>query len=185
MKRYVIFAGVNGAGKTTLYQTSEEYRDIPRVNVDEIVREIGNWKDPQTVAKAGRIAVKRIKEYMDSGQSFNQETTLCGRSIFSLIKRAKELGYAVDLFYVGLQSEELAIERVNQRVKAGGHGIPEEDIRRRYRESLNNLQKVITLCDSVRIYDNTEEFKRIGSYAHGECIDMVDNLPEWSAFLNE
>ena len=62
MKRYIIFAGVNGAGKTTLYQTYKEIKDIPRVNLDEIVRENGNWKNSQDVARAGRIAVHLVKE---------------------------------------------------------------------------------------------------------------------------
>ena len=61
MKKYIIIAGVNGAGKSTLYQTLENLKEMPRVNVDEIVREIGNWKNISDVFKAGKIAVKRIR----------------------------------------------------------------------------------------------------------------------------
>ena len=53
MRKYVIYAGVNGAGKTTLFQSSEEYLDLPRINLDEIVREIGSWRDSKNVAAAG------------------------------------------------------------------------------------------------------------------------------------
>ena len=168
MKKYIIFAGVNGAGKTTLYQASRGYNDILRVNIDEIVRGFGSWKNNADVYKAGKMAVKQIKEYFDDGISFNQETTLCGHSIFRNIEKAKRLGYVVELYYVGLDSAELAKSRVAQRVRDGGHGIPPEDIERRYTESLENLKKVIPECDCVNIYDNTKSFRMIASFVHGE-----------------
>lgn len=182
MKTYVIFARVNGAGKSTLYQVSKEYYQLPRVNVDEIVREIGSWKDKKDVAKAGRIAVKMIKDYFAKGISFNQETTLCGHSIIKNILDAKERGYYVDLNYVGLDSAKLAIERVKARVLSGGHGIPEEDVIRRYDESMRNLKSVFALCDRVRIYDNTESFVKIASFYNGICTDKASELPKW--FMN-
>ena len=181
MKRYLIFAGVNGAGKTTLYQTHSEYKNLPRVNMDEIVRSFGSWKDRSDVMKAGKIAVGRIREYFEQGMSFNQETTLCGHSIFRNIKRAKNLGYEVELYYVGLSSAELAQIRVEQRVRDGGHGVPAEDIKRRYGESLENLRKISPLCDRVIIYDNTTAFKRIASLVRGEIKDCVEEVPEWCA----
>ena len=79
MKRYVIFAGVNGAGKTTLYQTNENIKKLPRVNVDEIVRDFGSWENFSDVVTAGRKAVALINDYFSKGMSFNQETTLCGK----------------------------------------------------------------------------------------------------------
>ncbi len=71
MKRYVLFGGVNGAGKTTLYQTNETYLNMPRINMDEIVREFGSWRVPADVSKAGMIAVRKIKDYFEKGISFN------------------------------------------------------------------------------------------------------------------
>lgn len=179
MKKYVIFAGVNGAGKTTLYQTNEEYLDLPRINLDEIVRGIGSWKNSKDISEAGKIAVRNIQNLFNEGRSFNQETTLCGHSIFRNIDKAKALGFEIDLSYVGLQSAEIAIARVAQRVRAGGHGIPEEDIRRRYDESLHNLKKVISLCDRVRIYDNTNKFEIVAVYNKGICVDHIDDIPNW------
>ncbi len=179
MKRYVLFAGVNGAGKTTLYHTNEKYIDMPRINIDEIVREYGSWRIFADVSKAGMLAVRKIKEYFDEGISFNQETTLCGKSIFNNIKYAKELGYEVDLNYVGLDSADLAKKRVADRVKKGGHGIPDKDIERRYYESLDNLKKVIPMCDHVKIYDNSDSFTKIASFYQGRCIDSVEIIPEW------
>ena len=179
MKIYVIFAGVNGAGKSTLYQSSEEYLGLPRVNLDEIVKEIGSWKVEKDAVKAGMIAVKMIKDYFEKGISFNQETTLCGHSIIRNIHKAKEYGYYVDMNYVGLDSSELAIQRVKKRVLDGGHGIPDEDVIKRYSESIKNLKTVISICDKVTVYDNTKSFRRIALFIEGKCIDKADEIPMW------
>ena len=183
MKRYVIFAGVNGAGKTTLYQTNENIKKLPRVNVDEIVRDFGSWENFSDVVTAGRKAVALINDYFSKGMSFNQETTLCGKSILRNIRRAKELQYRVELYFVGLESPNLAKERVRQRVKAGGHGVPEKDIERRYFESLKNLVEIMPLCDHVELYDNTETFRQIATFEFGNCVDKDEQVPLWCSKL--
>ena len=63
MKKYILIAGVNGAGKSTLYQTQESLKNMLRINTDEIVKSFGNWQNSSDVLKAGKIAVKKIKEY--------------------------------------------------------------------------------------------------------------------------
>ena len=80
---------MNGAGKSTLYQTLDEIKDIPRVNIDNIVRESGDWRNPSDVIKAGKVAVGLIEEYFKKQCSFNQETTLCGNSILRNIKKVR------------------------------------------------------------------------------------------------
>lgn len=185
MKKYVIFAGVNGAGKSTLYNTSQFKNTLPRVNSDEILKTFGDWRNEFDAMKAGKLAVKMIDEYFKSEKSFNQETTLCGHSIFKNIRRAKEQGYLVEMFYVGLQSSLLAKERIAIRVKKGGHGIPDEDVDRRYDESLSNLQKAIVLCDLVSIYDNSDNFRRIAIYKNGKLCLLSRNIPGWfSKYVN-
>lgn len=179
MKKYIIFAGVNGAGKTTLYQTDSTYKKLPRVNLDEIVRKFGSWRNNADVLMAGKIAVKQIKDLFDNEESFTQETTLCGHSILKNIEKAKQLGYKVELYYVGLASSELAKQRVAQRVRDGGHGIPPKDIERRYVESLKNLEKVIPICERVKIYDNTKALKKIASFVRGDCKDCAEDIPHW------
>ena len=81
MKKYIIFAGVNGAGKSTLYMTNPVIENMPRVNVDEIVRSIGDWRNIHDVAKAGKMAVAKLEECFRNGVPVNQETTLCGKGI--------------------------------------------------------------------------------------------------------
>ena len=150
-----------------------------RINLDEIVRSFGDWRNPEDVGKAGKIAIKMIEDYFAEGVSFNQETTLCGKSIVKNIIRAKDLGYSVELYYIGLDSPEIAKERVRYRVAAGGHGIPEEDIERRYYESLKQLVKVIPLCNTVLLFDNSKVFELIAEYRNGACYMEVEDAPKW------
>ena len=179
-KKYTIFAGVNGAGKSTLYAvTKDDSLAKNRINSDEILREnSGNWRSLKDQSLAMKEAVRRINSYLGQGVSFNQETTLTGRSIINNILKAKKQGYVIDIHYVGVENADIAIERVHTRVKRGGHGIAEDDIRRRYTESLNNLVKVIPLCDKVMVYDNTKEFERIAMFRAGKLI-MVNNNCKW------
>ena len=168
MKKYIIIAGVNGAGKSTLYQTIENLKEIPRVNIDEVVREIGDWKNASDVFKAGKIAIKRISQYFNEGITFNQETTLCGKTIIQNILKAKELGYFIELHYVGVDSVEIAKQRVAYRVLHGGHGISEKDIEKRYEESFRQLNFILKECNLVVFYDNTEKFRRFAIYKDGK-----------------
>ena len=143
MRKYILYAGVNGAGKSTLYMTTH-YKDMmPRVNTDEILREFGDWRNTSDLMKAGRIAVERLNSYLSEGITFNQETTLCGHSILRTIYRAKQLGYVIELHYVCVDSPAIAKKRIAERVKMGGHGIPDKDVEKRFGESLRNLHKII------------------------------------------
>lgn len=156
---YTIFAGVNGSGKSTLYNTPYIYHDNlgVRINSDEIlVANGGDWRNAKDQAEAMKEAVHLIKDCIKKGVSFNQETTLSGRSIINNILNAKKSGFKIKLYYVGLESSKLAIQRVADRVNKGGHGIPKEDIERRYNTSLSNLKEVIPLVDNLHIYDNSK-----------------------------
>jgi predicted ABC-type ATPase len=179
MKKYILYAGVNGAGKSTLYNTTHYCETMPRINTDEIVREFGDWRNTADLMKAGKIAVAKLKQYMEEGVTFNQETTLCGHSIYNSIVKAKGLGYFVEMHYVGVDSAEIAIERIAKRVKEGGHDVPRGDVERRYIESSKNLISIIPLCDLVALYDNTEKFRRFAIYKNGELMLVSNKLPIW------
>jgi len=179
VKKYILIAGVNGAGKSTLYQSLQSLQDMPRVNTDEILREFGDWRNMGDVIAAGKIAVKRIYQYFDEDITFNQETTLCGKSIFNNIEKAKKRGYFIELHYIGVESVDIAKERVLKRVKQGGHGIAEKDIERRYVETFDNLKLVLPKCDLAAFYDNTLEFRRFAIYKNGNQIRVSHNTPIW------
>ena len=167
MKKYILIAGVNGAGKSTLYQSIDSLKSMERVNTDEIVRTFGDWRNSMDVMKAGKIAVRKIDDFFRHGITFNQETTLCGNSILKNIDRAKSLGYVIEIHYVGVESVEIAKQRIAYRVEHGGHGIPEVDVERRYEESFARLNMLKDKCDLVVLYDNTESFIRFAIYKNG------------------
>lgn len=178
-KKYILFAGANGTGKSTLYEILPDKPDVPRVNIDEIAKKYGSWRDITVMLKAGREAVRSIRQYMDDGISFNQETTLCGKSILKNIRMAKLKGYNIEMHYVGVDSVSICKERIAYRVSLGGHGIPDSDVERRYAESLRNLRVLLPEIDSVTFYDNTVSFQSIAASRNGIIEILTENLPKW------
>ncbi len=166
-------------GKSTLYQLLQSLHDMPRVNADEILRGFGDWRNSTDIMTAGKIAVKKIAKYFDEGITFNQETTLCGKSIINNITKAKNRGYFIELHYIGVESAEIAKERVTGRMKRGGHGIAEQDIERRYIETFDHLKIVLPECDLVAFYDNTIEFRRFAIYKNGKPVKISHSVPSW------
>ena len=128
---------------------------------------------------AGKIAVEKITEYLNSGVSFNQETTLCGKSIIKNIIKAKELGYFIELHYVSVDSVQIAKDRVKHRGENGGHGIPERDIEKRYIETFQQLNYILKMCNLVAFYDNTESFRRFAICKNGELVRISNKVPAW------
>jgi predicted ABC-type ATPase len=179
MKKYIIFAGVNGAGKTTIYPLQRLDSTMPRINTDEIVREIGKWYNPPDIIKAGKIAVQRYNDYVKQGITFNQETTLCGMSILKNIKQAKENGYVIEMHYVGVDSVEIAKDRIKERVASGGHGIPDKDVERRYINSFKNLKQIMNDIDLLIFYDNTTIVRRFSIYRKGVRVTLSSTVPNW------
>lgn len=179
MKKYILIAGVNGAGKSTLFYSLDELNDMPKINTDDIIKEIGKWDNFSDVLKAGKIAVERINQYIEAGITFNQETTLCGKSVIRNIRKAKNEGYYIEIHYVGVDTVEIAKERVRYRVLNGGHGIPEKDIERRYVETFQNLKEIFKDCDLMAFYDNTVEFRRFAIYENGKQIMISEEVPNW------
>lgn len=180
-KTFTIFAGVNGVGKSTLYNTPflEKEKLGIRINTDEIVRSFGDWKNEVDQAKAGRIAIKLRKDCIDKSLSFNQETTLTGKSIIKFIDQVKEKGYKVYLFYVGVNSPEIAKERIAGRVKKGGHNIPSETVEKRYYESIENLKVVLPKVDLAEIYDNSNLYTLVITKNEGVIKSQTKELPKW------
>lgn len=159
-KRIIIIAGPNGAGKTTFaleYLPNEAGCSL-FVNADLIADGLSPF-DPGLVAlRAGRLMLEEINRHARSGASFAFETTLSGRRYVQQIPRWRRSGYRVQLIFLQLQNEALAIERVAVRVRQGGHSVPEEVIRRRFKQGWRNFQNIYReLVDSWQVYDNSGE----------------------------
>ena len=182
-KVFYLFAGVNGAGKSTLYNSESLNNDIKntiRINTDEIVREIGDWKNNSDQLKAAKIAINLRNECFLYGKSFNEETTLTGKTILKTIDRAKELGYELQLFYVGVSSTEIAKERIKNRVEKGGHHIENDIVEKRYYESLKNLKEIILKFDKVYLYDNSKKYKNIFSFSNNKILFKDNKSISWA-----
>ena len=173
-KYFYIFAGVNGSGKSTLYKTNflnQNIKNSIRINTDEIVYSFGDWKSSIDQIKAGKIAIQLRNKCFLEEKSFNEETTLTGKTILKIIDKAKDLGYKIHLYYIGIDNPEIAKERVKNRIARGGHGISSNLIEKRYYESLQNLEKIIYQCDSIEIYDNSKKFIRIFYYEDNQVFE--------------
>jgi predicted ABC-type ATPase len=137
---YVI-AGPNGAGKTTFATDflPEFVQCREFVNADLIAAGLSPFASETQAMRAGRLVLVRIKELAEARQDFAFETTLAGRSYVKLISGLSESGYNVVLFFLWLPSADEAVARVANRVRQGGHDIPEATIRRRFRAGLYNF----------------------------------------------
>lgn len=163
MPKLYILSGCNGSGKTTA-----SYTLLPQllectefVNSDEFAKSFSPFNPSEASIVASRFMLMRIEYLLSRKEDFSIETTLATRSLVGIINTAKEAGYSIILLYFWLSSPELAIQRVRNRVKAGGHNIPENVIRRRYIMGLQYFfETYIPLSDRWVLADNsTSPFK--------------------------
>ncbi len=137
----VILVGPNGAGKSTVAPTLlhgalavNEF-----VNADVIARGLSAF-DPESVSiTAGRVMLARLHELAERRESFAFETTLASRSFAPWLRDLGACGYEIHMLFLWLPSADFAVERVAQRVRSGGHDVPADAVRRRYRAGLRNF----------------------------------------------
>jgi len=178
---YVI-SGCNGAGKTTASYTilSEMLQCRDFVNSDEIARGISPFDLSHAAIDAGRVMLKRIKDLTDTKEDFAFETTLAVRSYANLIEKTKKKGYEIMLVYFWLNSPDLAVERVQNRVIAGGHSIPENVIRRRYWSGMRNLFNIyIPLSDRWLLINNSETPSSLIAEGSGQKETKIYNREDY------
>ncbi|MDW5317084.1 zeta toxin family protein [Rhizobium sp. PL01] len=150
----IILGGPNGSGKSSAYAKLK--LDGVWINADEIAKKLTGASDGRAAAMAaGRAAIRQLAEMITTKTSFIYETTLSSQQSINLMRDAKAAGFSVDLYYTALDSVEKNIERVRQRVEAGGHDIPEDDIRRRCKGSLDKLTAALKLADEALLIDNS------------------------------
>ncbi len=159
-KTLYIIAGCNGAGKTSAsISILPQILDCKEfVNADEIARGLSPFNPESVAIEAGRLMLQRINVLLEGDNSFSIETTLSTKSYKSLIQRAKEKGFYIQLLFFWLPSPEYAEKRVAQRVKEGGHNIPTDVIHRRYWAGIKNLFEIyIPIVDSWMLIKNTKK----------------------------
>ncbi|RCW41616.1 putative ABC-type ATPase [Paenibacillus prosopidis] len=173
-----VFAGTNGAGKSTITDVlAHQVGEV--IDTDAIAKRM-NPDNPEAAAvKAGRETLKRVQVCIDQRRDFSIETTLAGGNVLRQMERAKEAGFGITMYYVGLKNVDYHIERVARRVEAGGHSIPEADIRRRYDRSLDKVPQAIRLADRVFVFDNSTGFKKTLDVNQGLIQIHTSVIPKW------
>lgn len=156
--KVIIIAGPNGAGKTTFAQEflPQEAGCPVFVNADLIAAGLSPFAPERAAIQAGRLMLDAIAQHVAKRESFAFETTLSGRGYARQIPRWRQLGYRVELFFLSLTSADMAVQRVAERVRQGGHDIPEATIRRRFDSGARLFRDVYQpLVDQWVFYDNS------------------------------
>lgn len=155
----IVATGVNGAGKSTILGRHIQSVGGAYYDPDERTRahvRAGLSRDDAN-GRSWREGYEALRRAIDAGTTFTFETTLGGRSIVAELFRALARGRNLTIYYVGLESVELHLQRVAARVKRGGHDIPEAKIRERFASSRENLLGLIGTQASIRVWDNSDE----------------------------
>lgn len=176
----VVLGGPNGAGKSTAASRLLP-AELTFINADEVAKRLPKYPSTAADLEAARLVLQAMDELEQRGADFAVETTLAGRSLVSRVTRLRSLGYFFRLIFVWAPSVEYAIRRVADRVRMGGHDIPEETIRRRYMLGLKNFfQLYRPLADHWGMYSNTEtEGFRIIAEGRGRDIDQIVDPELW------
>jgi predicted ABC-type ATPase len=163
--RCVIIAGPNGAGKTTFAREflPREAGIVHFVNADLIAAGLSPLKPELASLAGGRLLLKELDRLAAARADFAFESTLSGLTYATRLKKWKAAGYRVEIVFLRLASVRLALRRIANRVKQGGHHVPAADVRRRFHRGWNNFEKTYrTLADAWAVYDNSaEQFKLI------------------------
>ena len=158
MPDVIVIAGPNGAGKSTLapYLLRDRFGILEFVNADTIAQGLSAFSPESAALDGGRVMLSRLAELAGERADFAFETTLATRSYVRWLAELRGVGYRIHLVFIWLPSADFAMERVAQRVRAGGHNIPEDLIRRRYERGLDNLFRLyLPVTDSWQVYDGS------------------------------
>lgn len=163
-------AGSNGAGKSTFHRKLLADKGLPFVNADVLAKEL---KLGAYEAASLADEVRRLK--FEKRESFIMETVFSDPigAKLHFLEQARREGYAVTLFFIGLESAELSAARVHARVQAGGHDVPTEKLMARYERTLDNLERAIPVLPRIVIYDNSsylEPYRLLGEFRDGRWL---------------
>lgn len=166
--KIIIIAGPNGAGKTTFAREflPQEAGCPIFVNADLIAAGLSPFAPERAALQAGRLTLAAIAQHVAKRESFAVETTLSGKAYATQIPVWRQLGYRVELFFLSLPTADIAVERVAQRVRQGGHDIPEATIRRRFDAGKRLFAEVYPpLVNQWILYDNAGDEPQLISWS--------------------
>ncbi len=184
----IIIAGPNGAGKSTLAPLllKDTLTVMEYVNSDTIALGLSAFQPEAAAFEAGRVTLKRLRNLVKQHHHFSFETTLATRSYAPWIQGLSQKGYKFHLLFLWLRTPELAIQRVKERVRLGGHHIPETIIRRRYQRGIKNFFTLYSpLVQSWGVYDNSSNSPGLIATVHQNESPVVHQNDLWVQLRNQ
>lgn len=177
MKNVYVIAGPNGSGKTTFAKTFlPEYAKCDRfINADLIATGLSPFSPEQVAIKSGKLVLEQIRKYSQKGVDFGFETTMSGVTYLKYFRTLKAMGYKLNIFFLWILSSQLAVARVKDRVAQGGHNVPIEDIKRRFKRSIERFFKDYRLlADKWILFNNAGAKPAIVAKKENDHVDVVE-----------
>jgi predicted ABC-type ATPase len=183
----VVIAGPNGAGKTTMapHLLQDALTVAEFVNADPIAMGLSAFRPESVAMTAGRLMLARMRTLAQTRQDFAFETTLASRSFAPWLTGLRASGYRVHLAFLSLSHPDLAVARVAERVRQGGHDVPEPVVRRRFAAGLRNFFTMYRgVADTWRMFDNSTASRPrlIASGGAGQAVQVLD-ARAWAGLL--
>ena len=184
----IVIAGPNGSGKTTITSevlASEWLADAVYINPERVAQEtFGYWNSPEAVREAALYCEQWREQCLANGDSLIFETVMSARDKINFIRRAKQAGYFVRIFFISTANPTINAARIARRVMKGGHDVPITKIISRYIKSIANCAEIASEIDRLYVYDNSlEDVKaqpvfRLRNGIMGK--QYVESIPEWA-----
>lgn len=187
----IIIAGPNGSGKTTITSRilhHEWLENSVYINPDQVAQErFGDWNSAEAVRHAAEYCADWRERCLADSQSMIFETVFSADDKLDFIRRAKQAGFFIRLFFVCTESPMINAARIAGRVMKGGHDVPISKIISRYQKSIINCKVATAIADRVYLYDNSvdgREARILVRFAEGAIIKRyTDNIPLWAQGL--
>lgn len=184
----IVIAGPNGSGKTTITSKilhHEWLENSVYINPDNVAQDkFGNWNSRESILKSIKYCERLRERCLDERRSLIFESVMSADDKVTFIRKAKDLGYFVRLFFVCTKSPSINAARIASRVMEGGHDVPITKIISRYLKSIYNCEVVSKFVDRTYIYDNSidnQEAKLLFRLSDGKLVKQyTEDIPEWA-----
>lgn len=184
----IVIAGPNGSGKTTITSevlVSEWLEDAVYINPDNVAQEkFGNWNSPEAVKNAALFCERWREQCLANGESLIFETVMSAPDKIDFIRRAKQAGYFIRIFFISTANPTINASRIARRVMKGGHDVPIPKIISRYIKSIANCAEIAPLVDRLYVYDNSREDEKampLFRLRDGQMgKQYVKSIPKWA-----
>jgi len=183
LPQLLIVGGPNGSGKTTIALEYADEFSLPYVGADAIASTLNPPNPAAAQTTAARQFIRTIEEHISQKKSFVCESTLSGLTMQNFAASARDSGYSVSIAFLFVDSADVCVARVAERVRAGGHDVPESDIRRRFERSIHNFWTIYReLADNwVLLYNGMTTLQDIAVGAGNQIAVRDSDL--FAAFL--